>query len=61
VRYPLLALDQIGIELQNPFSRRHLRHLPLGDICATIERNVPGLLDADSSGSDAAPRRGVGG
>lgn len=45
--YPLLALDQIGVELQQPFSRRHLSHLPLDDISATIERNLQGLLAAD--------------
>ena len=39
VAYPLLALDQIGIELQNPFSENQLSHLPLADICQTIEDN----------------------
>jgi putative membrane protein len=42
--YPLVALDQIGIELQNPFSKAHLNHLPIGDISAAIERNLLGLL-----------------
>ena len=45
VAYPLLSLDQIGIELQNPFSKRRLSHLPLEDICNTIEGNVLGYLD----------------
>ena len=32
VAYPLLSLDQIGIELENPFSTSNLSHLPLDDI-----------------------------
>ena len=44
VAYPLLALDQIGIELENPFSKNNLSHLPIDDISATIERNIMGLL-----------------
>ena len=46
VAYPVVGLDQIGIELQNPFSKAKLNHLPLDDITATIERNVKGLLAA---------------
>jgi putative membrane protein len=42
--YPLLSLDEIGAELQNPFSSRNLSHLPLGTICRNISRNVLGLL-----------------
>lgn len=44
VAYPLVSLDQIGIELQNPFSARNLSHLPLEDMSATIEVNLMGLL-----------------
>jgi putative membrane protein len=44
VAYPLFSLDQMGIELQNPFSKKNLSHLPLEDISETIERNVMGLL-----------------
>jgi putative membrane protein len=44
VAYPLIALDQIGVELQNPFSTANLSHLPLDVISATIEQNVTGLL-----------------
>lgn len=44
VAYPLLSLDRIGSELQNPFSRANLSHLPLGDITANIEKNLMGLL-----------------
>lgn len=43
VAYPLIALDQIGIELQNPYAKANLSHLPLDDICVTIERNLTQL------------------
>ena len=43
VAYPLLALDQIGVELQNPFLKANLSHLPLNDISQNIERNIRGL------------------
>lgn len=49
VAYPLLSLDQIGIELQGPFSRERLSHLPLDDISTTIERNVLAYLEADAA------------
>ncbi|MGE3314313.1 MAG: bestrophin family protein [Planctomycetaceae bacterium] len=51
VAYPLISLDQIGIELQNPFAKSNLSHLPLDDISNTIERNVIGLLDANGTRS----------
>ncbi len=44
VAYPLLALDRIGSELQNPFSEKNLSHLPLTEISANIERNLFALL-----------------
>ncbi|MCR9191459.1 MAG: hypothetical protein NXI01_02215 [Gammaproteobacteria bacterium] len=40
VAYALLSLDQIGIELQNPFAVKNLSHLPLNEICKSIEENV---------------------
>jgi len=40
VAYALFSLDQIGIELQNPFSEERLSHLPLNDICNIIEKNI---------------------
>jgi len=40
VSYALFSLDQIGIELQNPFSEKNLSHLPLDNICKTIADNV---------------------
>jgi putative membrane protein len=41
--YPLFSLDEIGAELQNPFSSRNLSHLPLDEICRTISRNIMSL------------------
>lgn len=56
VAYPLVSLDQIGIELQNPFSAVRLSHLPLDVIAATIEGNVTGLARAaPRQASDAQP------
>ena len=59
VAYPLLSLDQISVELQNPFCRSRLSHLPLNDICATIQKNLLGMLDLQSSKSrqSKAPAR----
>lgn len=45
VAYTFFSLDQIGIELQNPFWETNLSHLPLTNISQTIEKNVLGLLD----------------
>lgn len=47
VAYPLVALDQIGIELQNPFAKENLSHLPLGHLSEMIEGNLIALRDAD--------------
>jgi ion channel-forming bestrophin family protein len=44
VAYPLLSLDQIGVELENPFPTSHLSHLPIDGISCAIERNVLALL-----------------
>jgi ion channel-forming bestrophin family protein len=55
VAFPILALDEIGVELQNPFSKRRLNHLPLDQICEDLERNLMALL------SDVESRRGRGG
>lgn len=44
VAYPILALDQTGVELQQPFTTRNLGHLPLDDISQTIEKNLSDLL-----------------
>lgn len=48
VAYPLLALDQISVELQNPFSLNRISHLPLDDICRTIQTNLLALLDEET-------------
>jgi putative membrane protein len=42
--YPVLTLDLLGIELQQPFCTRSLNHLPLNDICHAIEKNLLALL-----------------
>ena len=47
VAYPLLTLDQIGVELENPFSSGSLSYLPLDDISANIERNLLAILDLE--------------
>ena len=39
VSYPLVSLDQIGIELQNPFYKSSLNHLPLDEIAEGIEKH----------------------
>jgi putative membrane protein len=43
VAYPLISLDQIGVELQEPFSVKNLSHLPLEEFSAVIERNLTAL------------------
>ncbi len=50
VAYPLFSLDQIGVELQNPFDTSNLSHLPLDEISRTIERNVLSLAGAGDLG-----------
>lgn len=45
VAYPLLAIDQIGQELENPFDEARASHLPLDTICNTIEGNLLALLE----------------
>lgn len=49
VAYPLLSLDRIGWELQNPFSEQNLSHLPLEMICEGIKSNAAILADSQSS------------
>ncbi|HEX3658667.1 MAG TPA: bestrophin family ion channel, partial [Pirellulales bacterium] len=46
IAYPILALDEIGSELQQPFLTTSLNHLPLDEICATIERDVLAQLES---------------
>jgi len=40
VAYALFSLDQIGLELQNPFAIENLSHLPLNDICNNIKKDI---------------------
>jgi ion channel-forming bestrophin family protein len=47
VAYPLLAIDQIGQEIENPFAKDRASHLPLDAICRTIEGNLLALLEAE--------------
>ncbi len=54
--YPLLSLDRIGMELQNPFSTQRIDFLPLDSICTTIERNVLELLQDFENQKAAAPQ-----
>lgn len=42
--YPLVSLDQLGIELENPFAAENLSHLPIDGLCAAMEKNVTALL-----------------
>jgi ion channel-forming bestrophin family protein len=56
--YPLLSLDRIGMELQNPFSTQRIDFLPLDSICTAIERNVLELLHDIEQLSPEAPRPG---
>jgi putative membrane protein len=57
VACPLLALDEIGNALQSPFADRALNHLPLDDICRTIEDDLMALLAAKEA--DPAPVGGL--
>jgi putative membrane protein len=49
VAYPLLAIDQIAVQLENPFSPKNLSHLPLDSICETIEGNLLALLEEEEA------------
>jgi len=61
VAYPLVALDQISVELQNPFNNLNLSHLPLDDIAATIQRNVQEVsVCCDAAGDCDCPTEGAG-
>jgi putative membrane protein len=43
--YPILSLDQIGTELQDPFSAESLNHLPLDAFCQTIQDDRLAMLE----------------
>lgn len=44
VAYVLFSLDQIGIELQDPFSEERLSHLPLTSIPRGLPRFIAGKV-----------------
>lgn len=50
VSYPLLGIERIGQELENPFSETRASHLPLDAICKTIEGNLLALLNGVTGG-----------
>lgn len=66
VAHPVLVLDQLGIELQQPFARYSLNHLPLDEISRNIEKNLVNLLQQSnaaiysSAGSDGEASNVVG-
>jgi putative membrane protein len=64
IAYAVLMLDQLGIELQQPFATHSLNHLPLDAICRTIETNLLALLrqkSGDYSAGAADSASGSGG
>lgn len=50
VAYPLLSIDKIGLELQNPFAQKNLSHLPLETICQGIKNNGKDILAIYNNG-----------
>jgi ion channel-forming bestrophin family protein len=52
VAYPLLSLDRIGIELQNPFDTKNLSHLPLNNICDAIKDHCLALVEVSKQNSN---------
>jgi putative membrane protein len=53
IAYPILMLEQIGAELQNPFVTRSISHIDVARICSMIERDV---LDAERLSSRTQAR-----
>ncbi|MDO9212322.1 MAG: bestrophin family ion channel [Methylococcales bacterium] len=51
VAYPLLSIDKIGLELQNPFAQKNLSHLPLETICQGIKNTGMDILATAQSAS----------
>ncbi len=55
--YVLLSLDQLGIELQSPFAKTQLSHLPLDELCRNIEGNLMAALEErDAQGQPGGDR-----
>ena len=44
IAYPILTLDKIGDDLQDPFSTKNLDHLPLDAICRSIQDDLLDLI-----------------
>jgi putative membrane protein len=53
VAYPIIALDHIADDLQQPFATSSINHLPLNDITTTIESNLLALLPETETEEDA--------
>ena len=45
IAFPMLALDEIGTELQNPFSKENVHQLPLDSFCQNLEKCLRDLLE----------------
>lgn len=56
VAYAILSLDQIGVELQNPFHKKNMGHLPLDELTLKLETNLRALLVAEPTAP--APHQG---
>jgi putative membrane protein len=52
VAYAVLTLDQIGVELQEPFATTSLSHLLLDDYCSNLQRDLFALLEQAPSAVD---------
>jgi putative membrane protein len=60
VAYAVLSLDQDGVELQQPFSPHSLSHLPLDDICRTLEGDLFAILEQAPAAAGARAPAAVG-
>lgn len=54
VAFPMLALDEIGDELQNPFSADNFDSLPLDAICGDIEASLMAVAACDAASTVAS-------
>lgn len=55
VAYPILSLEQIGAELQNPFVPTSLSHLPLDGLCESLQRELMATAARPHTLPHAAP------
>ena len=49
IAHPVLVIDQLGIELQQPFALGSINHLPLDAICSNLEKNLLSLLESSNT------------